>query len=333
MTRMANLTDSFGRHVSYLRLSVTDRCDFRCVYCMAEDMTFLPRSQVLSLEELGVIARTFVALGVRKIRITGGEPLVRKDILTLCEQLGQLGLDDLGMTTNGSRLTTFARPLAEAGLHRVNISLDSLQPERFRRITRTGDLHSVLKGIAAAQTAGFRRVKLNCVVMKNRNADEIHDLVAFAVREGLDITFIEEMPLGVITSHNRAEEFLSSAAIRQRLQERWQLQPAGHASGGPARYWAITGSESLVGFISPHSHNFCDTCNRVRVSVEGKLLLCLGNDHSADLKAVLRAAPPGEQHAALQEAIIAAMTNKPARHHFELDQEPQIVRFMNATGG
>ncbi len=330
---MANLTDSFGRQVSYLRLSVTDRCDFRCVYCMAEDMTFLPRSQVLTLEELSGIARAFVGLGVRKLRITGGEPLVRKDILTLCEQLGQMGLDDLGMTTNGSRLQTFAQPLAEAGLHRVNISLDSLRPERFRQITRTGDLRQVLKGIAAAQNAGFSRVKLNCVIMKNRNADEIHDLVAFAIREGLDITFIEEMPLGVITSHSRAEEFFSSAAIRQRLQEKWQLQPTRHTSGGPARYWTIPGSESLIGFISPHSHNFCDTCNRVRVSVEGKLLLCLGNDHSADLKAVMRSAPPGQQQAALQAVITDAMSIKPARHHFELDEEPQIVRFMNATGG
>lgn len=326
------LTDSFGRTVDYLRLSVTDRCDFRCIYCMAEDMTFLPRHAVLSLEELAQVATAFQHLGVRKIRLTGGEPLIRRNILSLFQTLGRLGLDDLSLTTNGAHLVELAKPLADAGVHRVNISLDSLQPERFRRLTRVGDLHKVLKGIDAACQAGFRRIKLNAVVLKQHNADEAGTLVRYALDQGLDISFIEEMPLGDITSHTRADEFISSAELRQRLSQDFTLQPAAVSTGGPSRYWQVPGYDSRIGFISPHSENFCASCNRVRVSAEGRLLLCLGNEHSVDLKPVLRA-PGGVNTTELKDLLVNAMAIKPERHHFDLAQEPQIVRFMNATGG
>lgn len=328
-----NLIDPFGRKVHYLRLSVTDRCDFRCRYCMAEDMTFLPRSQVLSLEELTAVARVFRNLGGDKLRVTGGEPLIRRDVLHLFQNLGQLGFADLSLTTNGSRLKELASPLVQAGVHRVNISLDSLQPERFRDITRTGDLSSVLAGIAAARHAGFRRIKINAVIMRHFNLDELLPLTLFALDQGLDISFIEEMPLGEIDSHTRRDEFVSSAELRERLSERLSLSPLDESSGGPARYWAVGGYGNRVGFISPHSHNFCASCNRVRVSAEGRILLCLGNEHSADLRAVLRSAPPDQQDSVLADAFVAALRLKPERHHFNLDEAPQILRFMNATGG
>lgn len=326
------LTDRFGRTIEYLRLSVTDRCDFRCVYCMAEDMTFLPRHAVLSLEELAQVATAFHQLGVKKIRITGGEPLIRRNIINLFQTLGGLGLEDLSLTTNGSRLQEWAQPLVDAGVHRANISLDSLKPERFHQLTRTGHLPTVLKGIGAARQAGFKRIKLNTVVLKQHNADEAGDLVRFALDQGLDISFIEEMPLGVVTSHGRAEEFMSSAELRQKLAEDLDLQPTAVTTGGPSRYWQVKGYPSRVGFISPHSENFCASCNRVRVSAEGRLLLCLGNEHSVDLRAVLRS-PDGFDPAELQTTIIKAMAIKPEQHHFDLEQEPQILRFMNATGG
>lgn len=333
MNSATKLTDTFGRSISYLRLSVTDRCDFRCIYCMAEDMTFLPRQQILSLEELGQIGAAFARLGVTKIRITGGEPLVRQGIVQLVEHLARQGLRDLSMTTNGARLAQFAPALAKAGLRRVNISLDSLRPDRFRDLTRTGKLTDVLSGIQAAKTAGFQGVKINCVVMRNRNADEIVPLTQFALDQGIDITFIEEMPIGAVTSHDRASEHFSSAAIREHLSRHWTMDPSTHNSGGPARYWQIRGYDSLIGFISPHSQNFCSTCNRVRVSVEGRLLLCLGNEDSVDLKSILRSTPPQQQQDALENAIIQAMAFKPERHHFDLDSQPDIVRFMNSTGG
>lgn len=328
-----NLIDPFGRKVHYLRLSVTDRCDFRCRYCMAEDMTFLPRSQVLSLEEMTTIARVFRSLGGDKLRVTGGEPLIRRDVLHLFQNLGKLGFADLSLTTNGSRLAELAHPLVAAGVHRVNISLDSLHPERFRDITRTGDLRSVLAGIEAAQRAGFRRVKLNTVIMRHFNLDELVPLTAFALDNGLDISFIEEMPLGEIDSHKRRDEFVSSAELREYLSSVFFLTPIDESSGGPARYWAVQGHANRVGFISPHSHNFCASCNRVRVSAEGRILLCLGNEHSADLRAVLRNAPADQQDSALAEAFVEALKLKPERHHFNLDEAPQILRFMNATGG
>ena len=325
------LVDKFGRKVEYVRLSVTDRCDFRCVYCMAEDMTFLPRNEILSLEELYRVARAFVQLGVKKIRLTGGEPLVRRDILKLVERLGQLpGLDQLVLTTNGSQLAHMAQPLKDAGVKRLNISLDSLDADKFRQLTRTGDLQQVLNGIAAAQHAGFKRTKLNAVILKGRNDDEILPLVDFARSQKLDLTFIEEMPLGHISEHGRQECFIPSDEIRDIIATRHSLIPSVENSGGPARYYHFHDSDSRIGFISPHSHNFCGDCNRVRVTVEGRLLLCLGNEHSADLRDVLRRSDDDE---VLKQAIVAAMDLKPERHYFNLADEPQIVRFMNMTGG
>lgn len=325
--------DSYSRKVDYVRMSVTDRCDFRCVYCMAEDMTFLPRQQILSLEEIHQLAERFVALGTRKIRLTGGEPLVRSGIVGLVRSIAALpGLRELCMTTNGSQLDKLAVPLFEAGLKRLNISLDSLDPARFKELTRTGDLSKVIAGIDAANAAGFERTKLNCVVMQGRNDHEINDLVAFAIDRGVDITFIEEMPLGTISEHSRAESFYSSEQVRERIAERYTLVHSTETTSGPSRYWRVAEAPHIrIGFISPHSHNFCATCNRVRVTVEGRLLLCLGNEHSADLKAVLRANPG--QPEKLEKAIVSAMQLKPWKHNFELNDDVQVVRFMNMTGG
>ncbi|MBP0049304.1 GTP 3',8-cyclase MoaA [Marinobacterium sp. AK62] len=324
-----SLVDGFGRHIHYLRMSVTDRCDFRCVYCMSENMQFLPREQILTLEEMLRLSQVFVSLGVRKLRLTGGEPLVRRNLMWLMEQLGELPAE-LVMTTNGSQLSRFATDLAGAGVSRLNISLDTLQPERFRQLTRTDRLEQVLKGIDAACNAGFKRIKLNTVVLKGRNDDEVPALVEFARQRGLDISFIEEMPLGHISEHARAETFCSSEELRERLSARYELLPTAERTGGPSRYYRMPDSESRIGFISPHSHNFCGDCNRVRLTAEGRLLLCLGNEHSLDLRALLRA---GADDDALREAIIGSMAIKPERHHFNLDEEPQILRFMNMTGG
>lgn len=323
------LVDGFGRQIHYLRLSVTDRCDFRCVYCMSEQMQFLPRDQVLTLEEMLCLAQVFVSLGVRKVRLTGGEPLVRRNLLWLVERLGQLPIE-LVMTTNASQLTRFAQPLAEAGVSRLNISLDTLNPERFRQLARTDRLAQVLAGIDAACEAGFKRIKLNTVVLKGRNDDEVPVLVAFARDRGLDISFIEEMPLGSISEHARDETFCSSDELRERISEHYELMPTAERTGGPSRYYRMPDSDSRIGFISPHSHNFCADCNRVRLTAEGRLLLCLGNEHSLDLRALLRA---GADESQLREAIIDAMALKPEKHHFNLQEEPQILRFMNMTGG
>ncbi len=325
------LTDRFGRTVNYVRLSVTDRCDFRCVYCMAEEMTFLPRQQVLTLEEIARVARTFVSLGTEKIRLTGGEPLVRKDILELVKEIGSYGLRDFAMTTNGSQLPIMAESLRRAGLNRLNISLDSLDPDKFHRITRTGRLSQVLDGIEAAKDAGFQGIKLNTVVMKGGNDQEVPELVEFAREKKVDITFIEEMPLGEISDHDRGLVLCTSDEVRGIIGQRHELTPTPEDSGGPARYYRMADSDIRVGFISPHSHNFCATCNRVRMTVEGRLLLCLGNEHSVDLRHVLRAHP--ESDAPLREAIISAMDLKPERHHFSTDGDVQILRFMNMTGG
>ncbi|WP_219062762.1 GTP 3',8-cyclase MoaA [Pseudomonas sp. UMAB-08] len=327
------LMDSFSRKVDYLRMSVTDRCDFRCVYCMAEDMEFLPRQRILTLEEIYQLAERFVALGTRKIRLTGGEPLVRRGVVDLCRQIAALpDLRELCMTTNGSQLSALAGPLFDAGVNRLNISLDSLNPERFRELTRTGDLTKVIAGIDAANAAGFRRTKLNCVVMKGRNDHEINDLVSFAIDRQLDISFIEEMPLGTILEHSRAESFFSSDQVRELIAERYTLIDSTESTQGPSRYWRLAEAPDIrLGFISPHSHNFCATCNRVRLTVEGRLLLCLGNEHSVDLKAVLRAHPG--QPEKLEKAIIDSMRIKPYRHNFDVNDEVQVVRFMNMTGG
>jgi len=328
------LIDRFGRRVEYVRMSVTDRCDFRCVYCMAEDMRFVPKPQVLTLAELEEVGRTFVELGVRKLRLTGGEPLVRNNVPKLVRGLARTpGLDQLALTTNGSRLHAMADKLREAGINRINISLDSLRPRRFRDLTRHGDLQQVIAGIDAAVAAGFPRIRLNAVILRGRNEDEVLDLVAFARERSIDIAFIEEMPLGRIDEHDRALSFCSSARLHDAIAARFPLEPLGNPAGsdGPARYYRLHGAATRVGFISPHSNNFCHLCNRVRVTAEGRLLLCLGNEHSVDLRAVLRA--PAYTRGLLREAIVKAMQLKPERHYFTLDDDPQIVRFMNATGG
>jgi len=336
---MTALLDGFNRQINYVRLSVTDRCDLRCVYCMAEDMQFLPRAEVLSLEEFAQLGRVFTQLGVKKLRLTGGEPLIRRGIVQLAEQLGQLeGLEELCLTTNATHLRQYAQSLKDAGVKRINISLDSLRSERFRRMTRVGDLARVLDGIEAARTAGFARIKLNCVALKHYNADEAADLVAFALDKQLDISFIEEMPLGRIDEHGRAAEFVSSDQLRAQIDQRFALTPLVGRAGpapGPARYWQVGGSASRIGFISPHSHNFCGDCNRVRVTATGRLLLCLGQENSVDLRTTLRA-PELEAHArtaALTAQIQEALRFKPERHNFDLAEEPQILRFMNMTGG
>lgn len=323
------LVDKYGRHVSYVRLSITDRCDFRCTYCMAEEMTFLPRNQVMSLEESQRVAEAFVSLGVNKLRLTGGEPLVRKNVMWLIERLGALpGLDNLVLTTNGSQLERFAEPLKAAGVKRLNISLDTLDPERFRQITRIGELGKVLRGIEAASTAGFRRTKLNTVMMRGTNDHEFVDLVRFAMAQGLDISFIEEMPLGEI--HGRSQTYISTEETLALLGQHFELTPSDENSGGPARYWRIPGSETRVGFISPHSHNFCDSCNRVRITAKGELYPCLGQNDALNLLPVLRSG----DDLALRQAIVNSMGIKPFGHDFSNQMNsPQVIRFMSMTGG
>ncbi|MEC9481708.1 MAG: GTP 3',8-cyclase MoaA, partial [Halomonas sp.] len=328
---MTQLIDNFQRVVRYVRISVTDRCDFRCVYCMSEDMTFLPRAQVLTLEELAMVARAFTELGVEKIRLTGGEPLVRRGIEDLVDDIGRLdGLKDFAMTTNGAGLGKYARRLRQGGLQRLNISLDSLDEARFKALTRTGSVRKVIDGIHAAQDAGFDKIKLNAVILKGRNDDEVLPLVDFARQEGVDISFIEEMPLGDVSEHSRAETYCSSDEVQAIIESRHALRPTQESTLGPSRYFRMEDSPIKVGFISPHSHNFCATCNRVRVTVEGRLLLCLGNEHSVDLREILRRYPGDMQ--ALKSRIIEAMDLKPERHHFTTDGDVQVVRFMNMTG-
>ncbi len=326
------LIDRFDRKITYVRMSVTDRCDFRCVYCMGEEMTFLPRPQVLTLEELEWLGRAFVELGVTKIRLTGGEPLVRTNILRLFQQLGKLtGLDELVLTTNGSQLVKMAQSLKDAGLKRINISLDTLKPDRFQKITRANKLEIVLQGIEAAIEAGFQGIKLNAVVLKNRNHDEVIDLVKFAIERKIDISFIEEMPLGIIGSHNRAEAFYSSDQIRSDLRQVFNLIASTETTTGPSKYYRIPQTNTKVGFISPHSHNFCETCNRVRITTDGHLLLCLGKENSVNLRDVIRQHPNDLE--ILKQTIINAIAYKPKGHDFELDRYPQIMRYMNVTGG
>lgn len=329
---ITQLIDRFGRTVDYLRISVTDRCDFRCQYCMSEEMTFLPRAQILTLEEIDFIAQAFAQLGVVKIRVTGGEPLVRRGILGLLENIGKIeSLNELVLSTNASKLEAMAESIKQAGVKRINISLDTLDADKFKRITRTGDLEQVLKGIQAAKKAKFERIKINAVILKNRNHLEIIDLVQFAVDNEIDISFIEEMPLGVVTSHDRAEMYYSSDSIKADLEAKFTLQAVADNTGGPSVYFKVTGSQTKVGFISPHSANFCSTCNRVRLTAEGRLLLCLGNEHSVDLKKVIRANPGNMEK--LKQTIIEAMQIKPEKHEFDLTEQPIILRHMSATGG
>ena len=327
---MSLMVDSFGRKVEYLRLSVTDRCDFRCVYCMTEDPCFLPKDHVLHLEELAWIAQAFTELGVTKIRLTGGEPLVRTDCDQLVSLLGKLpGLTDLSMTTNGSRLTKFAKPMFAAGLKRLNISLDTLNPTLFTQLTRNGKLDRVIDGIDTAIAAGFERIKINAVILKQQNDNEVIDLVDFCRGRRLDIAFIEEMPLGEIDERKRARH-CSSDEVKAIIESRYPLQLSSKRTGGPARYYTMADSPIHIGFISPHSHNFCHECNRVRVTVEGQLLLCLGNEHAVDLKSIVREFPADIER--LKAAILAGINLKPKQHDFGNNQV-QILRFMNATGG
>jgi len=337
---MHSLVDKFGRTISYARLSVTDRCDFRCVYCMAETMTFLPKANILSLEELLTLAKVLIDCGITKIRLTGGEPLVRNNILWLIEKIAQLdGLQELSLTTNGSQLDKIAKPLHDAGLNRINISLDSLQKEKFKQITRTGSLNKVLSGIEATINAGFKNTKINSVILKNRNDDEIIDLLNFALSNQLDIAYIEEMPLGNIIEHDRQLAFCSSDEVANIIKQHYQLKPNQHTSNGPSRYFTALAKDSTshqtykskVGFISPHSHNFCSTCNRIRITVEGKLLFCLGNEHAFDLKPLCKSANNNTD--AIAQAIKDNLHLKPEKHHFDLSNETDIVRFMNMTGG
>ncbi len=329
---MTQLIDNFNRKVTYLRMSVTDRCDFRCVYCMTEKMQFLPRDQVLTLEELEFLGRAFVELGVNKIRITGGEPLVRNNILSLLQNLGKLsGLTELVITTNGSQLTKMAQELRTAGVKRINISLDSLKAERFEKMTRAAKFDQVLAGIDAAINAGFEAIKLNSVILKNRNDDEINDLVAFAISKAIDISFIEEMPLGIISDHQRSDTFYSNQQILKKLEKSYTLIPSIENTGGPSKYYNVIDTKTRVGFISPHSHNFCDTCNRVRLTTEGRLLLCLGQEHSIDLKHIIRTNPGNMT--LVKQAIINSMDIKPKGHDFDINQSPEIIRYMNMTGG
>ncbi|MGL4836809.1 MAG: GTP 3',8-cyclase MoaA [Shewanella sp.] len=327
---MSLIVDPFGRQVEYLRLSVTDRCDFRCVYCMTEDPCFLPRDHVLQLEELAWIAQAFTELGVTKIRLTGGEPLVRTDCDQLVSLLGKLpGLNDLSMTTNGSRLSKFAKPMFDAGLKRLNISLDTLNPERFTELTRNGKLERVIEGIDAAIAAGFKRIKINAVILKEQNDHEVIDLVDFCRGRALDIAFIEEMPLGEMDARKQARH-CSSDEVKHIIESRYPLTLSNKRTGGPARYYTMADSPIHIGFISPHSHNFCHECNRVRVTVEGQLLLCLGNEHAVDLKSIVREFPGDIVR--LKAAILAGIQLKPKQHVFNHD-DVQILRFMNTTGG
>ena len=316
MTAESNtLIDKFGRHVDYIRLSVTDRCDFRCVYCMTEEMTFLPRSQILSLEEIYQIAQAFTELGVKKIRLTGGEPLVRSDVMSLVKKLGALpGLEELLLTTNGAQLEKYSLALKEAGMNRINISIDSLDPERFKRISRVGKLERVLSGIEAARKVGFDRIRLNTVIMRGYNEDEVIPLTRYALDRDIDIAFIEEMPLGEASDHSREETTCSNDWVRKQVEQEFQVVNSETKTAGPSRYVQVVGKKSRIGFISPVSHNFCEDCNRVRVTVEGRLLLCLGNEHAVDLREILRDNSLTQDD--LKEAIIKSMDLKPERHYF-----------------
>jgi cyclic pyranopterin phosphate synthase len=328
------LVDGFGRAVTYLRVSVTDRCDLRCVYCMAEHMTFLPKAQVLTLEELERLASAFIDLGVRKIRITGGEPLVRKGVMdlfgALSPRLAAGDLDEVTLTTNGTRLETFAADLAASGVRRVNVSLDSLNPETFRRLTRGGDLAQVLRGLEAARAAGLA-VKINAVALRDDNADELPDLIAWAHGQGFDATLIEAMPMGEIDV-DRSDQFLSLREVRAQLESFWTLTDLDLTTGGPARYVRVAETGGRLGFITPLSHNFCELCNRVRLTCTGTLHTCLGREDASDLRAVIRS---GASDSELREAILRAIDAKPEGHDFRIDRNapPAVKRHMSTTGG
>lgn len=328
------LVDGFGRTVSYLRVSVTDRCDLRCVYCMAEHMTFLPKAEVLTLEELDRIASAFVALGTRKLRLTGGEPLVRKGLMDLIGSLSRHlksgALDELTLTTNGTRLEEFAEGLARHGVRRINVSMDTLDPAKFRALTRGGQLPKVIAGIDAALAAGLA-VKINAVALKDDNAAELPDLIAWAHARGCDMTLIEAMPLGEIEV-DRTDQFLSLKDVRARLESFWTLNEIAHRTGGPARYVKVEETGGRLGFITPLSHNFCESCNRVRLTCTGTLHTCLGREDASDLRAVIRG---GASDAGLIDAIRLAVDAKPQGHDFKIERAaaPAVARHMSTTGG
>ena len=334
MTIAAPLVDQFQRRISYLRLSVTDRCDLRCAYCMPERQTFLPRSEVLSLEELHDLALGFIARGITKIRLTGGEPLVRRDMIELVRALGRKigdGLDELTMTTNATRLAEFADDIRAAGVKRINVSLDTLDRGTFARLARRDSLPSVLEGIAAAKAAGLT-VKLNTVALKGVNEGEIPALIEWAHGQGFDLTLIEVMPLGEV-EEDRFDHYLPLVAVREALDARWTLTPSDHRSGGPARYFDVAETGGRLGLITPLTNNFCDGCNRIRVTATGQLYACLGGTEQVDLRSAVRSANP---EAALNEALDLAMRIKPERHHFAIDRAgaaPALARHMSMTGG
>ena len=330
MTSAPALIDPHGRAIRYLRVSVTDRCDLRCRYCMAEEMTFLPKSELLALEEIAIIAERFMARGVRKIRLTGGEPLVRRDVGDLVRRLGRHvgnGLDELTLTTNGNRLAEHADALVAAGVRRINVSLDSLDAANFRHITRHGDLDRVLGGIFAARDAGLA-VKINMVALAGVNEAEIAPMLEWCGINGFDLTLIETMPLGEVAD-DRADRFLPLTRVFADLSERFALAADGHRSGGPARYWRVQPWGVRLGLISPLTANFCDGCNRVRLTTEGRLYLCLGHDDHVDLRAALRDGGV----AGLDDAIDNALAIKPARHDFRIGGAPAVARHMSVTGG
>ena len=334
-TRPAPLIDPFARAITYLRVSVTDRCDFRCVYCMSEHMSFLPKADLLSLEELDRLCSAFIAKGVTKLRLTGGEPLVRRGIMTLfaslSRHLGTGALKELTLTTNGSQLAKYAAELKGYGVERINVSLDTLDPDKFRAITRWGDLDKVLAGIDAAQAAGLK-VKINAVALKGVNDDEIGDMIVWAHGRGMDMTLIEVMPLGDV-DEDRLDQYLPLSLLRARLAERFTLQAIDYQTGGPARYDRVSETGGRLGFITPLTHNFCESCNRVRITCTGTLYMCLGQEDAADLRAPLRASESDE---ALHRAIDAAILRKPKGHDFVIDrrqQRPALARHMSVTGG
>jgi cyclic pyranopterin phosphate synthase len=326
------MTDPFGRRITYLRVSVTDRCDFRCVYCMAEAMTFLPRAELLTLEELDRLGSAFIAKGVRKLRLTGGEPLVRRNILWLIERLSRHlggGLDELTLTTNGSQLALHAEALAACGVKRINVSLDTLDSAKFRAITRRGDLSQVMQGIDAAERAGLQ-IKINTVALRDVNEDEIEDMVRWAHGRGFGLTLIETMPMGEIGA-DRVEQYLPLSLLRARLEQHFTFDDSGYRSGGPARYVDVRETGGKLGFITPMTHNFCETCNRVRVTCTGTLYMCLGQEDAADLRAPLRAS---RNDALLHAAIDEAIARKPKGHDFVIGRgERQLMRSMSVTGG
>lgn len=329
------MIDPFGRRVTYLRVSVTDRCDFRCTYCMAENMNFLPKKDLLTLEELDRLCSAFIAKGVKKLRLTGGEPLVRKNIMFLVRNLSRHlvsgALDELTLTTNGSQLARFADELADCGVRRINVSLDTLDPDKFRTITRWGEFDKVMEGIRAAQAAGIR-VKLNAVALKGFNEDEIPTLMRYAHDHDMDLTLIETMPMGE-TGEDRTDQYLPLSLVRQRLEERFTLTDLPLSTGGPARYVRIEETGGKLGFITPMTHNFCESCNRVRLTCTGTLYMCLGQDDAADLRTALRASP---DDAYLSAAIDEAIGRKPKGHDFIIDRthrRPAVARHMSVTGG